>query len=213
MNKTYLRFLLGQRVVKIGRFTLKSGRESPYFITTGEINDGASIKKMGEFYAETIIDRVGGEFDVVWGPAYKAIPLSVAITVALHDKYGINKGWTFDRKEVKTYGDASSYVGMPVKGKKVVMVDDVLTTGGTKVEAVKKIRNLGGEVVAVVIAIDREEIGEKKKATEEFTDKTGIPVYAVETISNLFELIKHQIEPETYQMFLDYRKKYGVVNE
>lgn len=208
----FAEFLAETGAIRFGEFTLKSGRKSPYFINTGVIDDAGGLYELGSFYAERIAG-LGLDFDIVFGPAYKGIPLAVATALALQKEHGMDKGWLFDRKEAKTHGDGGEFVGMlPKKGSRVVLVDDVMTTGGTKEEALAKISALGGKVVAVIIAVDREEKGGggKLKASEEFTKKTGVPVHAVARISGIFERLRGgHVTEAVYKDFRAYIDRYG----
>ncbi len=218
MNTEFIEFLAKSGAVRFGEFTLKSGRLSPYFISTGVLSDGATSYELGKHFARKINEAYGQKIDAIYGPAYKGIPLAVSVSIALYKELGINRPWLFDRKEKKTYGDASGFVGAQIDlGAKVVIVDDVFTTGETKFEAVEKIEKIiKAEVAGIVIAVDRQEKGIKKNAIEEFTEQTGVPVHSVTTITEVFEHLKNRsIEGKTYvterayQSFLDYRKKYG----
>jgi orotate phosphoribosyltransferase len=219
MNAPFIEFLAKSGAVKFGEFVLKSGRESPYFISTGVLADGLLTYELGRYYAQKIKERFGDDFDAVYGPAYKGIPLAVATCIALGKEYGMNKPWIFDRKEKKLHGDRGAFVGGDIDdGARVILVDDVMTTGGTKAEAIEKIKSsLNAKLIGVVIAVDRMERSNKKTAIEEFTEKTGIPVYPVENIRNIFEHLKStpiegkiHVSEKTYGKYVEYMKKYGV---
>lgn len=218
VNTEFIEFLARSGAVKFGEFTLKSGRQSPFFISTGVLCDGATSYELGKHVARKINEVYKDQFDAVFGPAYKGIPLAVSVSIALQKEFSINKPWIFDRKEKKTHGDASAFVGPTLDvAAKYIIVDDVMTTGGTKLEAVDKITSsLKGEVVGIVIAVDRQERGIKLNATEEFTEKTGIVVHSVTTIKEVFDHLlnrnidgKVYVNDKTYQAFTEYRKKYG----
>jgi len=219
MNTSFIEFLASSGAVKFGEFTLKSGRESPYFISTGVLADGTLTYELGKYYAQKIKDQFGTEFDAVYGPAYKGIPLAVATCIALQNEHGINRPWIFDRKEKKLHGDRGAFVGGEIDhGARVILVDDVMTTGGTKVEAIEKIKSsLNAELKGVIIAVDRMERSKTKTAIDEFTESTGIPVYSIENIKNIFEHLKETkvdgkeyVTEKIYQKYLGYMKKYGV---
>lgn len=218
MNTQFIEFLAKSGAVKFGEFVLKSGRESPYFISTGVLADGILTYELGRYFAQEIKGQFGDDFDAVYGPAYKGIPLAVATCIALQKEHGINKPWVFDRKEKKLHGDRGSFVGGEVDyGAKVVLVDDVMTTGGTKEEAIGKIRSsLNAELCGIVIAVDRMEKGIRKSAIDEFSEKTGVQVYPIENIRNIFEHLKANqvdgkayVSDKTYSKYLEYMKKYG----
>lgn len=219
MNTEFIEFLAKSGAVKFGDFTLKSGRQSPFFISTGVLCDGATSYELGKHFAKKINEIYGNNIDAIYGPAYKGIPLAVAVSIALQKEFYINKSWLFDRKEKKTYGDASAFVGTQLDiDARVVIVDDVFTTGETKIEAVDKIeRIIKAKVVGIVIAVDRQEKGVKLGAIEEFTNKTGIPVHSVATIKDVFEHLRNRniegkiyVDNRTYESFVNYRKKYGI---
>ena len=218
MDTQFIEFLAKSGAIKFGDFTLKSGRQSPYFISTGELSTGALTYELGRYYARKINESFGSDFDAIFGPAYKGIPLAVAASMALAKDFGINKSWLFDRKEKKTYGDASMFVGTVDLGARVVIVDDVFTTGGTKFEAIERLeKGMKAEAKGIVIAVDRMEMGKRKNAITEFTEETGVPVVAITNINDVFEHLKNRniegrvyVDDETYAAFLGYRKKYGV---
>jgi orotate phosphoribosyltransferase len=219
MNISFIEFLVKSGAVKFGEFVLKSGRESPYFISTGVLADGLLTYELGRHYAQKIKEQFGQNFDAVYGPAYKGIPLAVATSIALQKEHGINRPWVFDRKEKKLHGDRGAFVGGELDhGARVVLVDDVLTTGGTKLEAIEKIKSsLNAQPVGIVIAVDRMEKGYRKSAVDEFSEKAGIPVHSIENIKNIFEHLKANpvdgkiyVNEKTYERYLQYKKKYGV---
>lgn len=202
-------FLVKAGALKFGDFTLKSGRKSPYFVNTGVICEGKEFLELCEFVA-TKIEEIGG-CDVVYGPAYKGIPLAVGVAIAL-SKNGKKVYWLFNRKEEKVHGDKGVFVGhVPSPGERVVLVDDVFTTGGTKYEHVDLLKSIGVELKAVVVVVDREEGGEEGgSAAREFSEKTGVPVQSVATISDIFEELREKgVSEEIYARFLKYRDEYG----
>jgi orotate phosphoribosyltransferase len=221
MNTSFIEFLARHGAIRFGEFTLKSGRRSPYFIDLGALTTGSSISELGQHYAAKIKDTFGDGFDVVFGPAYKAIPIAISATMALKSHHGMDKKWLFDRKEMKIHGaDARSvFVGSQNLdlGQRIVVVDDVMTTGGTKVEAVEKLKkSLNAEVVGIVIAVDRMEKGWKLPALEEFKESTGIPVHAIENIDNIFNHLKGRpidgkvhVDEKTFQNYKKYLGKHG----
>ncbi len=219
MDTEFIEFLAKSGAIKFGEFTLKSGRQSPYFISTDLLCDGAATYSFGKYFARKINEVYGSNIDAIYGPAYKGIPLAVAVSIALHKEFGVNKPWIFDRKEKKIHGDAGTFIGATLdREAKVVIVDDVFTTGETKIEAIKKIeKGIGAEVVGVVIAVDRMEHGIRLNAIEEFTDKTGIAVHAVTKVKDVFDYLKNRnidgtvyVNEKLYEQFFEYRKKYCV---
>lgn len=215
--KEFIEFLVKNDAIRFGEFILKSGRKSPYFISTGVLSDGKLSYELGKFYAKKINSSFE-DANGIYGPAYKGIPLAISASLAMYKEFKINLGWVFDRKEKKTHGDAGAFVGSEMDiGSKLVLVDDVMTTGKTKIEAIEKIKQgIGAEVIGIVIAVDREEIGNKKNAIEEFSNETGIRVEAIVKISEIFEYLKNKeidgkiyVDDEIYERFLKYRKEFG----
>lgn len=197
-QRAFVDFLLGAGALKVGEFRLKSGRLSPLYLNTGDLDTGARLRHVGRAYAETALARLGKEgFDVVFGPAYKGIPLAVATVMALAEA-GVDKAFLADRKEAKTHGaegasGASRVLGrLPRPGTRYVLVDDVLATGATKAEAVTFLRSLDPQArfEALLIVLDRQErTPEGLDAVASFTAATGVPVLPVlrltETVDDL----------------------------
>lgn len=226
-KETFIDALFSCGAFRTGQFRLKSGRMSPYFINVGVFNSGMLLQTLGEAYADAIMDHVTETgFDLVFGPSYKGIPIALATTIALHVRHGATKGWVFDRKERKTYGEFTSaqtdadaarscLVGATIKpGIRVVIVDDVFTTGDTKSDVVTLLRTAEPtlSIPALFIAVDRMEKDDKgNSAIDAFVRKTKIPVHA---IVNIYEIIHHlaqngQINSETQNSIESYLHKYG----
>lgn len=199
-QRAFVDFLLEAEALKIGEFTLKSGRVSPVFLNTGLLDTGSRLARLGRGFAETLLDRVGGDaFDTVFGPAYKGIPLSVATAIALADR-GVEKACLSDRKEAKAHGAeaAGQSVGkrllgrVPAEDARFVMVDDVLTDGATKMESVAFLREIapGCSFAALLIVLDRQEIKpDGSSAVQAFTDATGVPVLPIVTLTEVVDYL------------------------
>jgi len=220
-KQAFLQTLLQHKILKFGTFTLKSGRESPYFLNAGLFNTGELLTSLGAAYANTIHTSTSlPPFDVIFGPAYKGIPLATVALAKLYElapeRYG-DVGYAFDRKEVKDHGEGGRMVGMELKGKRVLVVDDVITAGTAIRSAVSAIAEAGGTVVGIVIALDRmERIGgvgaeeRKGSAIMEIKKEVEVEVLAILSLSDLIVGVTDEGDRER---MMDYRKKYGVVEE
>jgi orotate phosphoribosyltransferase len=214
-KEAFIRFMAESGVLKFGDFTLKSGRKSPYFINAGNYNKGDELTKLGEFYADCLIDNQV-EFDTVFGPAYKGIPLSVATAIALSQKHNKNVYYSFDRKEEKDHGEGGWFVGkQPEKGDKIVIIDDVSTSGKALREVLPKLQNAANvEIAAFVITADRMEkaLNSEKSAVQQIREEFGIPVYSIVNMNDIISAIENEIIPgkEYLPAMLEYRKEYGV---
>lgn len=187
LEQEAIEFFLREEVLKFGDFTLKSGRKSPYFFNTGSLCTAQQLKKMGELYATKLSsEKVFENADVVFGSAYKGIPIAVSTAIALATTRP-NIRSVSDRKEAKTHGDTSSFLGTLKRGDSVVIVDDVISTGGTKLEAIAKLREAGAEPLGLIIAFDRAEPAEGSRLTakENFEKETGLPVFALANIHDI----------------------------
>jgi len=201
-------YLISTGCVKFGRFELKSGRLSPYFINFGILGDGEKLDAVGVYFADYIKGKC--KCDLIFGPAYKGIPIAIATSIAYSGKYSPIE-WAFDRKEAKSHGDVGIIVGSQIPGKRVIIVDDVFTTGGTKVNAVELLRVQGAKSIEILVGVDREEKGEKENAVEEFENNTGVKVHSLAKISELYSKMKKNgmIPKETEKLYEEYRKLYG----
>lgn len=187
LEQRAIEFFLEQEVLKFGDFTLKSGRKSPYFFNTGSLCTAQQLATMGELYAAKLqAEKVFNNADVVFGSAYKGIPIAVSTAIALA-KMRPNVRAVSDRKEAKTHGDKGNFLGILNAGDNVVIVDDVIATGGTKLEAVEKLREAGAKPIGLIIAFDRAEPAEGSKLTakDNFEKETGLPVFALANILNV----------------------------
>ena len=223
MNKKFIEYLVANKVLKFGDFTLKSGRKSPYFITTGVLNGGKSSYELGLFFAKAMEKSFGSDFDTIYGPAYKGIPLAVSAAIGVYRKSkGKDCTWLFDRKEAKDHAEKSEFVGDgPRDAQKIIMIDDVFTTGGTKDGAIKKLKSVANvDIKGIVIAVDREEKGIAKNAIKEFEEATNIRVYAIEKISNIFKYLHNReiggqihVNDQIMVSFKEYQKQFGAKYE
>ncbi len=208
--KDFLVYCLEREVLRFGEFTLKSGRVSPYFFNAGLFNRGSDLVRLGRFYAQAIVDS-GLEFDLVFGPAYKGIPLAAAVVMALHTDHGRDLPWAFNRKEVKDHGEGGSIVGAPLQGR-VLIVDDVITAGTAIREAVEIIRAAGAEPAAVAIALDREERGQgERSAIQEVEADFGLQVIRVACLTDLIAMLEATgRDPQHLEALRAYRQQYGI---
>lgn len=184
-QRAFVDLLFKREALKFGDFTLKSGRKSPYFINTGCFSTGGDLARLGGAYGDAVRRAFGDGIDVVFGPAYKGIPLALAAAAEYERLVGRTVGWTYDRKEAKDHGDGGLFVGTALKaGQKVVVVDDVLTAGTALRESLAKLRPTGASVAGAVVAVDRQERGKgTKTAIEELRDELGITVVPIVTIT------------------------------
>jgi orotate phosphoribosyltransferase len=208
-RRDFLQFALDENVLCFGEFTTKAGRRSPYFFNTGLFNNGASIGRLGQFYAEAALAS-GVAFDMVFGPAYKGIPLATTTAIALAAK-GHNVPYCFNRKEAKDHGEGGTFVGAPLKGR-VIIIDDVITDGASKRESVAWIRAAGAEVAGVLIAFDRQERGTGPlSAIQQFERDYGVPVIAIAGLADLVSFMQGHPELEQKLPLVEaYRAEYGV---
>ena len=209
-SQAFIQFALERQVIQFGEFTLKSKRVAPYFFNTSLFHDGQSLGQLSRFYAEAIV-QAGCEADMLFGPAYKGIPLVAAVAMTLAREHGINLPYAFNRKEAKRHGDQGSVVGAPLQGR-VLIVDDVLTAGTAVDEAVSIIRGHGAQPQGVVIAFDRREWGatQGQLATDDVRQRHGIEVLSVATIEDLIEHAgTGACEPEQIECIRTYLQTFG----
>jgi orotate phosphoribosyltransferase len=208
-RREFVRFAIDAGVLRFGEFRTKAGRLSPYFFNAGLFDDGAKVGRLGRFYARAALAS-GIEFDVIFGPAYKGITLAAATAIAMAAD-GHNVPFCFNRKEAKDHGEGGSVVGAPLKGRALI-VDDVITDGGAKREAIEFIRAAGATPSGVLIALDRQERGQGElSATQELSRAYGLPVTAIATLDDILATLRATGEAREYiGRIEDYRQRYGV---
>jgi orotate phosphoribosyltransferase len=208
-QREFLRFALDAGVLRFGEFTLKSGRRSPYFFNAGLFNTGARLARLGRYYAHAIMDS-GISFDLLYGPAYKGIPLAAVTVAALADHHGLDLPYAFNRKEAKDHGEGGNIVGSPLQGR-ILIIDDVISAGTSVRESVDIIRGHGAEPAGVVIALDRQEKGQdERSAVAQVEAELGIPVAAIVRLNQLVEFLSEQPDQaRALERIRDYRERYG----
>ena len=208
-QREFLDFALGTGVLRFGEFTLKSGRQSPYFFNAGLFNTGAGLARLGRYYAQTILDS-GIPFDLLYGPAYKGIPLAAVTAAALAEHHGHDLPYAFNRKEAKDHGEGGVIVGHPLQGR-ILIIDDVISAGTSVRESFDIIKAENAEPAGVVIALDRQERGKgEKSAIQEVEQDYGIPVAAIVRLEQLMEYLDEKGERDQLERISAYRAQYGV---
>ncbi|MEW8043271.1 MAG: orotate phosphoribosyltransferase [gamma proteobacterium symbiont of Phacoides pectinatus] len=209
-QRDFLDFALDRGVLRFGSFTLKSGRVSPYFFNAGLFNTGAALARLGRFYARAIVES-GIGFDVLYGPAYKGIPLAAVTAAALFDHHGIDLPYAFNRKEAKDHGEGGNIVGHPLEGR-VLIIDDVITAGTAIRESMEVIEAQGATPAGVVIALDRQERGKgERSAIQEVEADYGMPVTAIVRLRELVDFLETDTgSAGALQEIRAYRDRYGV---
>ncbi|HIF88404.1 MAG TPA: orotate phosphoribosyltransferase [Candidatus Thioglobus sp.] len=208
-QKDFVDFMLETGALKFGEFTLKSGRISPYFFNAGLFNQGKHLSQLGRFYAQAI-EASGIEFDVLFGPAYKGIPLATATAMALNDSFNRNVPYSFNRKEAKTHGEGGNIVGHPLEGD-ILIIDDVITAGTAIREAQEIIAANGATTKGVIVALDRQEKGKGElSAIQEVEQNFGISVASIINLSHLITYLKGQNDATLIDKIEAYREQYGI---
>ena len=220
-KQEFIEFMVASDVLKFGEFTLKSGRKSPFFMNAGAYTTGTQLRKLGEYYAKAIHDHYGLDFDILFGPAYKGIPLSVATAMAISELYGKDVRYCSNRKEVKDHGDKGILLGSPIKdGDRVVIVEDVTTSGKSIDETYPKLKAAADvQVVGLMVSLNRMEVGKGGKVTaqQEIQERYGFPVASIVTMAEVVDaLYDHEVEgrvviDDALKASIDaYYEKYGV---
>ncbi|HEX6592404.1 MAG TPA: orotate phosphoribosyltransferase [Moraxellaceae bacterium] len=209
-QREFIGFALRHGVLRFGNFTLKSGRQSPYFFNAGLFNTGKQLAELGRFYAETIQDSQL-DFDVLFGPAYKGIPLAAATAVQMADELLLDKPWCFNRKEAKDHGEGGTLVGAPLAGR-VLIIDDVITAGTAIREVMGIIQNAAATPAGVIVALDRQEKGKGElSAIQEVERDFGIPVVSIVKLEQIIEYLEEEGDkPEHLEQIRRYRADYGI---
>ena len=209
-KREFLELSLELGVLRFGEFTLKSGRNSPYFFDAGLFSTGYAAAKLGRYYASAIADS-DLEFDMLFGPAYKGIPLAALAASALAEHHDLDVPYAFNRKEAKGHGEGGSIVGTPLAGR-VLIVDDVITAGTAVREAQQIITSEGADIAGLVISLDRQEIGrDSRSAVQEVEQTLRIPVISIVQLEDMVDMLEESTEyNEFLAPILDYRSKYGI---
>ena len=204
-KEEFIKFMVDSKVLKFGDFTLKSGRKSPFFMNAGGYVTGSQLRRLGEFYAKAIHDKYGDDFDVLFGPAYKGIPISVVTAVAFSDLYGKEIRYCSDRKEEKDHGaDKGSFLGSKLQdGDRVVMIEDVTTSGKSTEETVPKVRGAANvEIIGLMVSLNRMEKGTgEKSALDEIKEKYGFDANAIVTMEEVTEFLYNK--PYNGEIYID----------
>ncbi|MBF0194493.1 MAG: orotate phosphoribosyltransferase [Magnetococcales bacterium] len=205
----FLRFSLSAKVLRFGSFQTKAGRNSPYFFNAGLFNSGALLDQLGSFYADTINDACP-PFDMLFGPAYKGIPLVTTTAAAMSRRHNRDIPITYNRKEAKDHGEGGNLIGAPLKGN-VIIIDDVISAGTSIRESAKWIDEAGAKLAGVIIALDRQERGTGNlSATQEVQQTLGVPVTAIATLNDLIDMLsKDPTAKESLAAIQRYKERYG----
>lgn len=209
-QQAFLEFALQQGVLRFGEFTLKSGRVSPYFFNAGLFQTGSALSRLGQFYAQAIVES-GIPFDMLFGPAYKGIPLAASVAIALYEKHGLDYPYAFNRKEAKDHGEGGTIVGAALTGR-VLVIDDVMTAGTAIREAAAIVTGQGASLAGVAISLDRQERGQGSlSAVQEVQKNFSVPVISIVGLNNVIQHVQEQIaEPKLLVAIQAYRQQYGV---
>ena len=206
----FLEFAIQQGVLRFGEYTLKSGRISPYFFNAGLFQTGSALSRLGQFYAQAIVES-GLKFDMLFGPAYKGIPLVAAVAIALYERQGLDYPYAFNRKEAKDHGEGGTIVGAALQGR-VLVIDDVMTAGTAIREAASIVSNQGAQLAGVAISLDRQERGQGAlSAVQEVQTNLAIPVISIVGLQDVVQHVQAQIADKALLSAIQaYRQQYGV---
>ncbi len=204
----FVEYCLQRSALKFGEFTLKSGRVSPYFFNAGIFNRGADLAALSQFYAEAI-QQSGIEFDLLFGPAYKGIPLAAITASALYQQYQRDIPYAFDRKEAKDHGEGGRIVGAEISGR-VMIIDDVITAGTAIRQSLQLIESLGASVCAVTVALDRQEKGQGEFSAIQELEQLGVTAIPIIRLEHILEYLSRANQPEQLRAIENYRDRYGI---
>ncbi|WP_375740696.1 orotate phosphoribosyltransferase [Pseudomonas boanensis] len=209
-QREFIRFAIERGVLRFGEFTLKSGRTSPYFFNAGLFNSGLALAQLGRFYAAAVVDS-GISFDVLFGPAYKGIPLAAATAISLAEHHQLDLPWCFNRKEAKDHGEGGTLVGAPLQGR-VLIVDDVITAGTAIREVMQIIQAQGAQAAGVLIALNRQERGQGElSAIQEVERDFGMPVVSIVSLERVLEYLAGDSELKKHLPAVEtYRANFGI---
>lgn len=208
-KQAFLQLALEVGALKFGEFELKSGRISPYFFNAGLFSSGKTMALLGQYYAQALVGA-NVEFDVIFGPAYKGIPLATALATALYKEHGIDKPYCYNRKEVKDHGEGGQLVGAPLEGR-VLLIDDVISAGTAIREAAQLINADNAQLAGVIISLDRQEKGQTdKSAVQEVEINLGVDVISIANLQDLLHYLHNMGNTEIAGLVESYREKYGV---
>lgn len=209
--QTFIQTALDNGVLKFGEFTLKSGRLSPYFFNAGLLATGELLSILAKGYADVLVKNADIDDLTIFGAAYKGIPFVSATAQALYDQHNINAHWGYNRKEVKTHGEGGVLVGTDLAGKKVWVIDDVMTAGTAMREVVQILDSVGASVAGVIVALDRKEKGQgEKSAIDELSQSLGVPVLALVSFDDILDYVANNGTNEQLTAMKHYRAEYGV---
>jgi orotate phosphoribosyltransferase len=208
-QKDFISFIIDIGALKFGEFTLKSGRISPYFFNAGAFNTGEHIAKLGDFYANAI-QSYKLDFDVLFGPAYKGIPLATSVAIALNNTFNKNVAYSFNRKEAKKHGEGGNIVGAELKGD-ILIIDDVITAGTAILESIDIINNNNAKVKNALVMLDRQERGRSKEsAIQELENKFNIKIFSIINLSHLINYLKQDFDKDLVKRIEAYNKLYSI---
>ncbi|WP_188152286.1 orotate phosphoribosyltransferase [Teredinibacter waterburyi] len=207
-QQDFIDMAIASNALRFGEFTLKSGRVSPYFFNAGQFRTGSQIARLGRAYAQALVDS-GVEVDLLFGPAYKGIPLAAAASIALADHHQRDLPWCYNRKEAKDHGEGGTLVGAPLQGR-VAIVDDVITAGTAIRQVLSLIQQANATPAAVIIGLNRQEKGQGElSAIQELEQATGVPVISIVDLSHIMAYLERAGDKKTLEQVQRYREQYG----